>query len=191
MEQMLNIGNESRIILGVDPGTTVMGYGVIHIENKKIVVLQYGVLKLAKYADQQLKLKKIFETISRLIQEFLPDEAAVEMPFFGVNVQSMLKLGRAQGVVMAAALNKNIPIAEYLPLEVKKSVTGNGKASKEQVAAMLQTLLKFNTEPEDLLDATDALAVAVCHYFNRKPKKGKGNSWESFVNENKSRVKGL
>jgi len=191
MEQMLNKGNESRIILGVDPGTTVMGYGIIQIENKKMEVLQFGVLKLSKYTDQQLKLKKIFETISRLIVEFLPDEAAVEMPFFGQNVQSMLKLGRAQGVVMAAALNKNIPINEYLPLEVKKAVTGNGKASKEQVASMLKTLLHFSTEAEDLLDATDALAVAVCHYFNRKPKKGKANSWEAFVTENKSRVKGL
>ena len=178
-----------KIILGIDPGTTVMGYGVINVLGNKMTVLQYGVLKLQKYDDQQLKLQKILETTIRLIKEFLPDEMAVEMPFYGVNPQSMLKLGRAQGVVMAAGLLHQIPVAEYLPLKVKQSVTGNGKAATEQVAAMLQQLLHFRTTPEDLLDATDALAVAVCHHFNRNSLKGKTNSWERFVTENQNRVK--
>jgi crossover junction endodeoxyribonuclease RuvC len=178
-----------QIILGIDPGTTVMGYGIINVLGNKMTVLQYGVLKLHKYNDQQLKLQKILETTIRLIKEFLPDEMAVEMPFYGVNPQSMLKLGRAQGVVMAAGLLHQIPVAEYLPLKVKQSVTGNGKAAKEQVAAMLQQLLDFKSAPEDMLDATDALAVAVCHHFNRNSLKSKTNSWERFVTENQNRVK--
>jgi len=178
-----------KIILGIDPGTTVMGYGIINVLGNKMTVLQYGVLKLHKYNDQQLKLQKILETTIRLIKEFLPDEMAVEMPFYGVNPQSMLKLGRAQGVVMAAGLLHQIPVAEYLPLKVKQSVTGNGKAAKEQVAAMLQQLLDFKSAPEDMLDATDALAVAVCHHFNRNSLKSKTNSWERFVTENQNRVK--
>lgn len=179
-----------KIILGIDPGTNVMGYGLILTEGKKYKILQYGVIHLKKYETHELKLKKIFERVTGIIDEFLPDTMALEAPFYGANVQSMLKLGRAQGVAMAAALAREIPITEYSPKKVKQSVTGNGNASKEQVAAMLQTLFSL-TELPKMLDATDALAVALCHHFHegRVQTRGRNEGWKSFIEENPNRVK--
>ena len=177
-----------KIILGIDPGTNIMGYGLILVTGNKMSLLQFGVIKLQKYSDHALKLQKIFRCISRIIEEFHPDEVALEAPFFGKNVQSMLKLGRAQGVAMAAALNMDIPIKEYAPLKVKKAVTGKGASSKEQVAGMLQHLLNMKEIP-DLLDATDALAVAVCHHFNSNSPQKKHDSWNSFLKNNPNRIK--
>jgi crossover junction endodeoxyribonuclease RuvC len=179
---------QERIILGIDPGTNVMGYGVILIKNNSLTLLQYGVIHLSKYTNHELKLKKIFERVIGILDDFSPDEVALEAPFYGKNIQSMLKLGRAQGVAMAAALSREIPITEYAPKKVKQSVTGNGNASKEQVAQMLKTLLRFQEDPK-LLDATDALAVAVCHYFQGNTKVSKIKSWNSFVTDNPERVK--
>lgn len=181
---------KERIILGIDPGTNVMGYGLIHCKGEKMSVIQFGVIHLSKYKNHEIKLKKIFDRVTELLKEYLPDEVALEAPFFGKNVQSMLKLGRAQGVAMAAALNRDMPIHEYAPKRVKQSVTGNGNASKEQVAQMIQTLLKFDEAPK-LLDATDALAVAICHHYSSKsgmPSGGK-QSWKSFISDNPGRVK--
>lgn len=181
-----------RIILGIDPGTTIMGYGVVLQQGQQLKLVVMGVLKLGKYANQALKLRKIFERTLELIQQYHPDELAIEAPFFGKNVQSMLKLGRAQGVAIAAALHCDIPIFEYSPKKIKQSVTGNGSASKEQVAAMLQTLLKFDTAP-DYLDATDGLAAAVCHYFQSKLSSQAlptVSGWKAFVTQNPGRVKG-
>jgi len=177
-----------KIILGLDPGTSIMGYGIIQIIGSKMELLQYGVIHLSKYANHEIKLRKIFERVSSLITDYSPDEVALEAPFFGKNIQSMLKLGRAQGVAMAAALNKDLPITEYAPKKVKMAVTGNGNASKEQVAAMLQTLLGIKQIPK-LLDATDALGVAVCHHFQGKAVKAGPKSWKAFINENPGRVK--
>ena len=182
-----NTANQ-KIILGIDPGTTVMGYGVILVGNKQIRLLQYGVIRLNKYPNQEIKLKKIHEKMLQLINEFTPDEVALEAPFYGKNVQSMLKLGRAQGVAMAAALSCEIPIIEYAPKKIKQSVTGNGAASKEQVAGMLQSLLKFDHD-EKYWDATDALAVALCHHFQQGRSGGKTKSWKSFLKENPDRIK--
>lgn len=179
---------KEKIILGLDPGTNVMGYGIICIKGPTISLLQYGVIHLNKYASHELKLKKIFERVLNLLDEYHPDEVALEAPFFGKNVQSMLKLGRAQGVAMAAALYREIPIIEYAPKKVKQSVTGNGNASKEQVARMLMTLLTIKELPK-LLDATDALAVAVCHYYQKGALKSKSKSWESFLKENPQKLK--
>ena len=155
-----------KIILGIDPGTNVMGYGLIHVKGTKIELIVMGVLRLEKVTDPALKLKKIFDRVVSLIDEYKPDELAIEAPFFGKNVQSMLKLGRAQGVAIAGALSRNLTINEYSPKKIKQSVTGSGNASKEQVAAMLKTLLNFKETPE-FLDATDGLAAAVCHHFQR------------------------
>ena len=179
---------KEKIILGLDPGTNVMGYGLILIQSSKVQLLQFGVIHLSKYAGHELRLKKIFERVLSLIDEFNPDEVALEAPFFGKNVQSMLKLGRAQGVSMAAALSRQIPIVEYAPRKVKQSVTGNGNASKEQVAKMLMTLLTIKEAPK-LLDATDALAVAVCHHFQNGLSKGKAKTWATYVKENPTRVR--
>ncbi len=180
-----------RIILGIDPGTNILGYGLIHQQGNGIRLLAMDVLRLEKEGDQGLKLKKIFETIVSLIEKYHPDELAIEAPFFGKNVQSMLKLGRAQGVAMAAALSKSLPIFEYEPRRIKQSVTGKGSASKEQVAAMLIRILCF-TEMPHYLDATDAVAVAVCHYFQRGQPGGevRGSSWKKFISEHPGRVKG-
>ena len=175
-------------ILGIDPGTNIMGYGLILIRKSKITLLQFGVIHLSKYVGHELRLKKIFERVISLIDEFNPDEVALEAPFFGKNVQSMLKLGRAQGVAMAAALSREIPIVEYAPKKVKQSVTGNGNASKEQVAKMLMTLLAIKEVPK-LLDSTDALAVALCHHFQQGPTVSKTKSWEAFLKEHPSRLK--
>nr|NQU93501.1 crossover junction endodeoxyribonuclease RuvC [Bacteroidota bacterium] len=181
---------DKRIILGIDPGTNIMGYGLINDDGKQIRMITMGVLKLAKYEGHALKLRKIFERTLGLVEEYKPDEMSIEAPFFGKNVQSMLKLGRAQGVAMAAALYRDIPIFEYEPRKIKRSITGNGNASKEQVAAMLANLLQIS-EPPEYLDATDGLAVAVCHYFNRsKTTSAKSYSgWKSFVKDNPGRLK--
>jgi crossover junction endodeoxyribonuclease RuvC len=180
-----------KIILGLDPGTTTMGYGIIRIRKNKMEMISTGVIHLHKLENHELKLKKIFEKVSFLVEEYLPDEVAVEAPFFGKNVQSMLKLGRAQGVAMAAVLTKDLPIQEYAPRKIKQAITGNGNASKEQVAKMLQSLLKLKELPKKL-DATDGLAAAVCHYFQTgKPDSGKKNysGWSSFVKDNPDRTK--
>ncbi len=177
-----------KIILGLDPGTNVMGYGLICIKASKINVLQFGVIHLSKYEGHALRLKKIFERVLNLIDEYHPDEVALEAPFYGKNVQSMLKLGRAQGVAMSAALYREIPIVEYAPKKVKQSVTGNGNASKEQVAKMLMMVLGIREAPK-LLDATDALAVAMCHHFQKGAQKASANSWKTFMKDNPSRVR--
>ena len=176
-------------ILGIDPGTNIMGYGIIEVLGKKITLLSLGVLKLNKVESHALKLKNIFEQTSSLIDRYHPDELAIEAPFFGKNVQSMLKLGRAQGVAMAAALSHSIPIFEYSPRKIKQSITGKGSSSKEQVAAMLQHLLKFKEMPEHL-DATDGLAVAMCHYFQRDAgdEKKSFSGWKAFLAENPDRA---
>lgn len=179
---------KEKIILGLDPGTNIMGYGLIMVRKPAIDLLQYGVIHLGKYEGHELRLKKIFERVVSLIDEYHPDEVALEAPFFGKNVQSMLKLGRAQGVAMAAALSREVPIVEYAPKKVKQSVTGNGNASKEQVAKMLMMLFKIKELPK-LLDATDALAVALCHHYQKGEATPKTKSWESFVKENASRIR--
>lgn len=175
--------------MGVDPGTVVMGFGVIRVSGRKAELLLMDRLLLNKYDSHALRLKKIFERSIRLIEEWLPDEIALEAPFYGKNVQSMLKLGRAQGVVMAAALSRDIPVVEYSPKKVKMAVTGNGNASKEQVAGMLRTLLGIRQLP-DKLDATDAVAVAMCHFFNRDSLQGgtKYSGWKSFIKNNPGRI---
>lgn len=182
-----------RIILGIDPGTQVMGYGVLRVLDNKPELITMGVLQLNKYDDHYMRLRRIFERVIGLVEEYLPDELAIEAPFFGKNVQSMLKLGRAQGVAMAAALSRDIPIFEYAPLKIKMSITGNGKAAKEQVAYMLQQYLKIPDEnmlPQ--LDATDGLAAALCHFFqtNNPSQEKKFTSWKDFINKNQGRVKG-
>ena len=178
-----------KIILGIDPGTTIMGFGIIQVVKNQMKFIQMNELLLNKYDDHYLKLKLIFERTIELIDTYKPDELAIEAPFFGKNVQSMLKLGRAQGVAMAAGLAREVPITDYEPKKVKMAITGNGNASKEQVAKMLQQLLNFRELPSHL-DATDGLAVAVCHFFNGgKKEKGKSySSWESFVKQNESRI---
>lgn len=179
----------SRIILGIDPGTSITGYGIISCEGKKMELLGCGVIKMTKaQVDHPAKLKRIFDRINSLIIEFKPTEMALEAPFHGKNVQSMLKLGRAQGVAMAAGLVHDLSISEYAPRKVKVAVTGSGAASKHQVAAMLQTLLKFEQEPQ-YMDATDGLAVAVCHFFQGPlGKQSKGYSdWNAFLKDNPSR----
>ena len=184
---VLNVAKES-IILGLDPGTTVMGYGIINVKGSQVKLLQFGVIHLSKYEGHELKLKKIFDRVLNLVDEYHPDHVALEAPFYGKNVQSMLKLGRAQGVAMSAALYREIPIVEYAPRKVKQAVTGNGNASKEQVAKMLMTLLKIKEVPK-LLDATDALAVALCHHFQNRGVKTVKKSWEAFVKDNPTRLK--
>ncbi|MBC8054363.1 MAG: crossover junction endodeoxyribonuclease RuvC [Sphingobacteriaceae bacterium] len=182
--------SNERIILGIDPGTTVMGYGVIKEVKKQVEMLTLGVVKLDHLDDHPLKLQRIFEKTVALIDQYHPDCLAIEAPFYGKNIQVMLKLGRAQGVAMAAALSRNIPIFEYAPRKIKQSITGNGNATKEQVAAMLQTLLKF-TETPQFLDATDGLAVAVCHSFQRVGSAGQSKSysgWAAFVKDNGKRL---
>ncbi|WP_339893455.1 crossover junction endodeoxyribonuclease RuvC [uncultured Algibacter sp.] len=181
---------QERIILGIDPGTTIMGFGIIKVVGKTMQFVQLNELDLKKYSDHYLKLKLIFERTVELIDTHNPDEIAIEAPFFGKNVQSMLKLGRAQGVAMAAGLSREIPITEYLPKKIKMAITGNGNASKEQVAKMLQSLLGLKTLPKNL-DATDGLAAAVCHFYNSgKITVGKSYSgWDAFVKQNEGRVK--
>lgn len=180
-----------KIIIGIDPGTLHLGYGIISVKKSAISVVCLGEVRLNKLENQQLKLLKIYEKLKALILEYKPDECAVECPFYGENVQSMLKLGRAQGVAMVAALSLGLPVAEYYPKKVKQAITGNGNASKEQVAKMLQTLCNMDVLPKSL-DATDALAVAVCHHFNSGVGGGVGKKytdWSSFLADNKNRIK--
>jgi crossover junction endodeoxyribonuclease RuvC len=182
---------EDKIILGIDPGTTIMGYGLIHVQKNQLTMLNFGIVQLSKLPTHPDKLKRIYDRISGIIQEYHPDELAIEAPFFGKNVQSMLKLGRAQGVAIAAGLSHNLPFEEYSPKRVKQAITGSGSASKEQVAAMLQKLLKFDEMPK-YLDATDGLAVAVCHHFSKgigEHNKAKGGGWDSFLRQNPDRKK--
>ncbi|GIV37760.1 MAG: crossover junction endodeoxyribonuclease RuvC [Cyclobacteriaceae bacterium] len=179
-----------RVILGLDPGTTITGYAVICSDNKKVNLVKYGIIRLGKGGSHELKLKKIFEEVLKLIDAFIPDEVALEAPFFGKNVQSALKLGRAQGVAMAAALSRQIPITEYAPRKVKQAVTGNGNASKEQVARMLLRQFGIKEAPR-LLDATDALAVALCHHgFNTRVahKRTAKTTWKEFVARHPERM---
>ena len=179
-----------KIILGIDPGTTIMGFGLIKIVGKKMEFIQMNELQLKKYEDHYLKLKLIFERTIELIDTYNPDEIAIEAPFFGKNVQSMLKLGRAQGVAMAAGLSRQIPITEYLPKKIKMAITGNGNSSKEQVAKMLQSILRFEEIPKKL-DSTDGLAAAVCHFYNENNVVGniKYSGWDSFLKNNPDRLK--
>ena len=179
-----------RIILGIDPGTTIMGFGLIRVTGKRMEFLQLNELKLNKYSDHYVKLRLIFERTIELIESYHPDEIAIEAPFFGKNVQSMLKLGRAQGVAMAAGLSRQVPITEYSPKKIKMAITGNGNASKEQVAKMLQQTLGLKELPKNL-DSTDGLAAAVCHFYNSgKTEIGKSYSgWSAYVKQNEERVK--
>ena len=180
-----------KIIIGIDPGTRVMGYGILGIKGKEPQLTAMGVLKLNLMDDHYMRLHHIYERVSGLVKQYLPDEMAIEAPFFGKNVQSMLKLGRAQGVAMAAALNQQIPITEYEPRKIKIAITGNGAASKEQVCAMLQRTLHIAQEDlPKFLDATDALAAALCHFYeSQKPQFARGpKSWKSFIAQNPDRV---
>ncbi|MCH5225815.1 MAG: crossover junction endodeoxyribonuclease RuvC [Muribaculaceae bacterium] len=180
-----------RIIMGIDPGTNVMGYGILGVNGKTLTPIVLGAIELKKFGDHYLRLARIYERVLGLVEQYLPDEVAIEAPFYGKNVQSMLKLGRAQGVAMAAALARQIPITEYAPLKVKQVVTGNGGASKEQVANMLTHILRLDTSKlPSLLDATDALAVALTHYYeSRKPATtGGAGSWEQFLRQHPDRI---
>ncbi|WP_372769311.1 crossover junction endodeoxyribonuclease RuvC [Lutibacter sp.] len=182
--------SSEKIILGIDPGTTIMGFGLIKVINKNMELIRMDELILKKYDDHYLKLKLIFERTIHIIDTYHPDEIAIEAPFFGKNVQSMLKLGRAQGVAMAAGLSREIPITEYSPKKIKMAITGNGNASKEQVAKMLQSLLKIKELPTNL-DSTDGLAAAVCHFYNGGNITSEKNysGWGAFVKQNGNRVK--
>jgi crossover junction endodeoxyribonuclease RuvC len=185
------IKDYDRIILGIDPGTVIMGYGLIGIKKKEALLISLGVIKLGKLDDHSLKLKKIFERTVSLIEQYHPDELAIEAPFFGKNVQSMLKLGRAQGVAIAAALSRDLHVHEYSPKKIKQSITGNGNASKEQVASMLQKMLKFKESPE-FLDATDGLGAAYCHYLQNmtlKSSEKSFGSWKAFIGANPDKIK--
>jgi crossover junction endodeoxyribonuclease RuvC len=185
--------SDEKIILGIDPGTTIMGYGLISIKGNKVSLIAMGVLDLKKYKDHYQKLQRIFSRTLSLIDEFKPEALAIEAPFFGKNVQSMLKLGRAQGVAMSAALYRNLPITEYAPLKIKMAITGSGAASKEQVADMLRRFLSI---PEDQMlpqmDATDGLAAAYCHYLQmgRPTSESSYRGWKDFVAKNQTRVRG-
>ena len=181
---------KERIILGIDPGTSITGYGVIKTVGNKPELITIGSIDLSKYDDHYQKLKHIFERTAGIIDEYHPDELAIEAPFYGKNVQSMLKLGRAQGAAIAAALSRSMPIFEYAPRKIKMSITGQGAASKEQVAAMLMNILKFKLT-NIKLDATDGLAAALCHFYqtNNPVSEKSFNSWKDFMNKNPGRVK--
>ena len=183
---------KEKVILGIDPGTNLMGYGVIKVTGNKASMVAMGVIDLRKVGDPYLKLKHIHQRVLGVIDSYLPDELAIEAPFFGKNVQSMLKLGRAQGVAISAALERDIPITEYAPLKIKMAITGNGQAAKEQVADMLQRILHFSkNDMPQFLDATDALAAAYCHFLQMgHPAIDKGcRSWKEFISKNPGRVK--
>ena len=181
-----------KIILGIDPGTNIMGYGVLQVTAGKAHMVTMGIIDLRKFGDGYLKLGHILERVMGIIDSYLPDELAIEAPFFGKNVQSMLKLGRAQGVAIAAAIHHSVPIHEYAPMKIKMALTGNGSASKEQVAGMLQHLLKIDdSEMNKFMDATDALAAAYCHFLQMgRPESGAPHykGWKDFVNKNQEKV---
>ncbi|MBC2838672.1 crossover junction endodeoxyribonuclease RuvC [Robiginitalea sp. SC105] len=188
---MTKAAASETIILGIDPGTTIMGFGIIRVQGNQMEFIQMNELILRKYDDPFTKLKLIFDRTLELIDTYHPDEIAIEAPFYGKNVQSMLKLGRAQGVAMAAGLSRQVPITEYLPKKIKMAITGNGNASKEQVARMLQSVLGLKSLPKNL-DSTDGLAAAVCHFYNQgKPVGGKPyTGWEAFIKQNSDRTSG-
>lgn len=180
-----------RIILGIDPGTIVMGFGVIKCVGKNAQLIHLDVIKFKSKEDHFLRLERIHRATSEIIEKYNPDEMALEAPFFGKNVQSMLKLGRAQGVIMAAGLSRGIPVVDYAPTRVKQSITGDGNASKEKVAGMLKNIYQFKETPE-LLDATDGLAVATCHFYSSQKTTATGKtygSWDSFIKNNPDRIK--
>lgn len=180
-----------RVIMGIDPGTNVMGYGILGVNGKTPELIVMGVVKLSRMESHYLRLARIYERVSGLVAQYLPDELAIEAPFCGKNVQSMLKLGRAQGVAMAAALAHDVPICEYSPTSIKQAVTGRGAASKEQVANMLRHILHIPADQmPDLLDATDALAAALTHFYETgKPAIAKGpSSWKEFLARNPDRI---
>ncbi len=179
-------------LLGVDPGTNLLGFAILEVDGKQLRVLEMGVIKLSKYPDHAKRLQRIFERLKQVIHTHKPREMAVEAPFFGKNAQSMLKLGRAQGVAMAAAMTSAVSVQEYSPRKIKQAITGNGNAAKEQVAAMLEQELKTDLSNQ-LLDATDALAVALCHYHqtrNQIPGQTRYGSWDAFVKANPGKTKG-
>lgn len=192
----MQMGDKSeKIILGIDPGTNVMGYGVLRIVGRKAEMLSMGVIDLRKMNDPYLRLGHIYERVTGIIDAYLPDELAIEAPFFGKNVQSMLKLGRAQGVAIAAAICRDIPIHEYAPLKIKMAITGQGQASKAQVADMLQRLLRLDQgEMPKFMDATDALAAAYCHFLQQSNPATTArhyNSWKDFVAKNQNVVRAM
>ncbi len=187
----MNRIKQEKIILGIDPGTNVMGYGLLRVTGNKAEMIAMGVIELHKYADHYLRLGRIFERVTNIIDSYHPDELAIEAPFFGKNVQSMLKLGRAQGVAIAAAIERDLPITEYEPRKIKVAITGNGAASKEQVAGMLKRMLKIPEESmNEQMDATDALGAAYCHFIQmgRPVAEHSFSSWKDFINKNADKV---
>ena len=186
---MNNNFNDTCVIMGIDPGTNIMGFGIIKVEKKEMKLIDMIEYKLPKSDDHNIKLSKIFKKTNELIKTHKPNYISIESPFFGKNVQSMLKLGRAQGVSIAAALNSKIPITEYSPKKIKMAITGNGNSSKEQVAKMLKSMLKIKELPKNL-DSTDGLAAAVCHFFNfqNEKQKKKYSDWSSFINKNPNKI---
>jgi len=180
----------NKTILGIDPGSNIMGYGVLKITKNKAEIIALGVIKTDGFSSHYQKLGHIFNRTLYLVDEYKPDETALEAPFFGKNVQSMLKLGRAQGVAMAASLYRGVPIFEYAPLRIKQAITGNGSATKEQVAYFLKQMFNLEITPKDL-DATDGLATAVCHFLQLKNPIGDGSckNWEAYIRKNPDRVK--
>lgn len=191
MQRNESLAEWDRIIIGIDPGTNVMGYGILGVKGSKPAMIAMGVIKLNKFDSHYLRLGHIFNRVTGIIEQYLPDEMAIEAPFFGKNVQSMLKLGRAQGMAMAAAISRDISITEYEPRKIKMAITGNGAAAKEQVQDMLRRILNIPAEnllPE--LDATDALGAALCHFYESgKPEIARGpRSWKEFIAKNPDRV---
>lgn len=187
------VPTDDRVIMGIDPGTNLMGYAFIGVNGNKARLIAMGVIDLRRCHDSYIKLGEIFTRVQGLIQSFLPDELAIEAPFFGKNVQSMLKLGRAQGVAIAAAISREVPIHEYAPLKIKMAITGNGSASKQQVAEMLRRMLNISAdEMPRFMDATDALGAAFCHFLQRNNpvRSAKYSSWADFVRKNNDKVKG-
>ncbi len=182
---------KEKLILGIDPGTTVTGYGLIRVTGRTPSLITLGIIDLRKKEDHFRKIRHIFEETLKLIDQYHPDEFAIEAPFYGKNVQSMLKLGRAQGAAIAAALYRDLPVFEYAPRMIKMSITGRGQASKEQVSAMLSTLLSFRSE-KMVLDATDALGAALCHFYqSSKPSAAKEyRNWSDYIKKNSDRLKG-
>ena len=182
----------TKIILGIDPGTVVMGYSVVYVEVNKVKMIAMDSVKFSK-KDMFERLQQIHQLMQNLIVQYKPHELAIEAPFFGKNVQSMLKLGRAQGIAIAVAMQSGLPVTEYSPRKIKQSITGNGNADKEQVWKMLQTILSIPNTNDHVFDASDALAVAVCHHYNSNPaftvSTGKSNGWEDFIKNNAARVR--
>ncbi|MAS39452.1 MAG: crossover junction endodeoxyribonuclease RuvC [Flammeovirgaceae bacterium] len=177
-----------KIILGLDPGTNIMGFGLIEIQNDNIKLIQYGIINLKKYQDHSEKLQMIFENVNNLIRDYNPGAISIESPFFGKNVQSMLKLGRAQGVAMVAGKINGIKISEYAPRKIKKSVTGNGNASKEQLSEIIKKTLNIKDQINKKLDASDALGAALCHYYQKSNNESPRKSWKKFIQANPDKI---